>query len=364
MRWQGRALGVVTALMVHDGAAAQSIVREELRIPMAAAGPRGLEALLVRPNTAGKFPLVLLNHGAPRDAKDRPGMTPLTYVPHALEFARRGFTAIVVMRRGYGNSDGVYAESNGPCTNPDFVKSGIASTADLRAAIAHAATRPDVDATRVISVGQSAGGFATVALTAAPPQGLVAAMSFAGGRGSSGPDQVCHDERLVEAVRAYGKTSRVPMLWVYAENDHFFGPALARRMHDAFTDGGGKADFVAAPAYGDDGHNLFSSGGLPIWTPYVDKFLKSQNLTPRTTLLALPSAALKPPASLSESGRGAFADFLRAAPHKAFAVSANGNYGWRSGRRTAEEARSMALETCGRHARDCKIVAVDDVAVR
>jgi hypothetical protein len=104
MRLRAPLLCVVAAFVLQGSAAAQSIVREELRIPMAGAGPSGLEALLVRPNEAGKFPLVLINHGSPRDARDRPGMTPLAYVPQAVEFARRGFAAMVVMRRGYGDS--------------------------------------------------------------------------------------------------------------------------------------------------------------------------------------------------------------------------------------------------------------------
>lgn len=359
------ALGVLAFLATVTGAGAQSLLREELRVPMEGVGARGLEAVLVRPNAAGKFPLLLLNHGSPRDAKDRPGMTPLAYVPQAQEFARRGFAVLTVMRRGYGDSGSAYAETNGPCDNPDFVRSGIASRADLRAAIAYAATRPDVDATRVVSAGQSAGGFATVALTADPPPGLVAAMSFAGGRGSIAADQVCHDERLVEAFRVFGRTSRVPMLWVYAQNDHYFGPALARQFHTAFVAGGGNAEFVAAPAYGEDGHSLFSAAGIPLWSPYVDKFLNGHNLMPRTRLLPSPALpALTPPPALNANGQKAFAAYLRAGPHKAFAVSARGAYGWHSGRRTADNARRDALESCAKYAADCNVVAIDDAAIR
>ena len=50
MRLATIALGCAAALAAIGGATAQTIVREELRIPMAEAGPRGLEALLVRPN--------------------------------------------------------------------------------------------------------------------------------------------------------------------------------------------------------------------------------------------------------------------------------------------------------------------------
>ena len=114
------------------------------------------------------------------------------------------------------------------------------------------------DGSRIISVGVSAGGFATVALTADPPPGLIAAISFAGGRGSLEADQDCRADRLVDAYRAMGKTSRVPMLWVYAENDHFFGPQLAQQLRQAFTGSGGNVEFIRAPAFRDEGHFLFS----------------------------------------------------------------------------------------------------------
>jgi tetraacyldisaccharide-1-P 4'-kinase len=45
-------------------------------------------------------------------------------------------------------------------------------------------------------------------------------------------------------------------------------------------------------------------------------------------------------------------------------VSANGAYGWQTGRRTVEEARSRAMEACSKHASDCKVVVVDDTEVR
>jgi dienelactone hydrolase len=71
-------------------------------------------------------------------------------------------------------------------------------------------------------------GFATVTLTAMAPQDLAAAIAFAPGRGSSGPDTVCGENRLVAAFAPYGKTSRAPLLWVSAQNDHFFGPPQRR----------------------------------------------------------------------------------------------------------------------------------------
>ena len=129
-------------------------------------------------------------------------------------------------------SGGDGTDSYGPCVNPDYVAAGTAGAADLKASIDYLVNRPDIDRSRVISVGVSAGGFATVALTADPPPELVAAISFAGGRGSIHNDEVCHGERLVEAFRSFGKRSRIPMLWVYAENDRFFGPSAGAAIKE------------------------------------------------------------------------------------------------------------------------------------
>jgi dienelactone hydrolase len=189
-------------------AVAAELVREEMRIAMPAAGPRGLQALLVRTDEPGRHPLVLINHGSPRADSERPTMTPLELLPQAIEFARRGFAAAIVMRRGYGDSGGGFAEDRGSCQDPNYPRAAVAAAADLNAAIGFLARRPDIDASRILSVGVSAGGFATVALTAEPPPGLVAGVSFAGGRGSDKPDSVCSEDKLVGAFGALGTRSR------------------------------------------------------------------------------------------------------------------------------------------------------------
>jgi hypothetical protein len=64
------------------------------------------------------------------------------------------------------------------------------------------------------------------------------------------------------------------MLWIYTENDTFFGPALAGRMHAAFTGAGGEARLERLGSWGRDGHNLFfGNHGSLIWGPLVADFL-------------------------------------------------------------------------------------------
>jgi hypothetical protein len=64
------------------------------------------------------------------------------------------------------------------------------------------------------------------------------------------------------------------MLWIYSENDTYFGPALAKRMHEAYTAAGGKADLHVLPPFGSDGHFLIDAAeGVPLWEPLVSRFL-------------------------------------------------------------------------------------------
>jgi dienelactone hydrolase len=360
-----RNIGIWLAAALLSGwavqAAAAPYVEQSFRVPLPS-DQGTLEALLVRPSDPGRYPLALLSHGSPRSGADRPNMTPLAMLPEALEFARRGWAAVVVLRRGYGGSDGGWAETFGGCSNPNYLAAGTAGAADLKLTLDFLSHWPNIDPSHMIAVGVSAGGFATVALTANPPPGLVAAISFAGGRGSEQDNEVCREDRLVEAYRAFGKRSRIPMLWVYAQNDHFFAPPLAEKLRAAFAGGGGLVDFVSAPAFGSDGHDMFSAAGIPQWTAYVDKFLQQQNLVMRATPLPLPTPAIAAPAALSADGRKAFDAYLISAPHKAFAMSRNGSYGWRTGQRTIDAAKAGALGYCQQNGKHCEVIFVDDAA--
>jgi len=199
-------------------------------------------------------------------------------------------------------------------------------------------------------------------LTEDPPPELVAGISFAGARGSTSADTVCGTSALIDAFRVFGMRARVPMMWVFAENDHFFGPALAAQLREAYVAHGARVDFRRVGAFGTDGHTLFSAAGRPIWTPLVDGFLEERKLQATDRLLPLPAPAnLRPPRQLNASGRKEFEAYLEAPPHKAFALSAHGGYGYRTARRSDADARAQALAACeqARHAA-CQIYAVDD----
>lgn len=344
-------------------AAAQNIVREEIRVPMPDAGPQGLQALFVRPNAPGRYPLVVFSHGAPRDAAQRRKMSPYGSLPIAMEFVRRGYAVAIVMRRGYGTSGGNYVEGVACDRDGDFTRSGLLAAADIRAAFDFISKRSDVDPNVMIAAGESAGGFSSLGLSSNAPQGLQAVISFAGGRGSTGPHQICQQDKLNLAFANYGRTSRVPTLWIYAENDTFFAPNVARQFFEAFRSTGGIAEFIAHPRHGEDGHN-FVYRGIDLWTAYVDDFLRKHKLPRAERLLEIPVANLPPPPRLSASGLRSFQEFLRHGPNKAFAVSPDGAYGWRAGVATREDAIRDAFDNCRKHASDCELYIVNDEIVR
>ena len=86
----------------------------------------------------------------------------------------------------------------------------------------------------VIVVGQSAGGWASIALSSLNPPQVKAIIIFAAGRGGrvdGKSNNNCAPDRLVEATGEFGRTSRVPMLWTF-----FY--RLSRRHPDLVATGG------------------------------------------------------------------------------------------------------------------------------
>ena len=81
------------------------------------------------------------------------------------------------------------------------------------------------------------------------------------------------------------------MIWIYTENDSYFGPALTKRMHNAFTAAGGDAEFHMFPAFGDDGHFMIDSAdAVPLWAPVVSRFLEKHSAMAQAPQLPTNSA--------------------------------------------------------------------------
>jgi dienelactone hydrolase len=345
-------IAVMAGPCTADVVQPRGLVREPVFVPFSQPGGATLrlEAIVARPATAGRFPLVVISHGSPRrisEAKKR-SLDWADWI--ADDFARRGWAAATVLRRGFGNSEGAVADAYGTCSDPHYRAAGLSTAEDIVQAVSYFQKQPYIDPTRVLLVGVSAGGFGSIAAASIAPPGVVAVVNFAGGRGSTSNNVVCKPDELIEAYGAFGKTVRVPSLWIYSKNDHFFGPDLARQMFAAFTSSGAPAELIIAPPYQRDGHNLIF--GQPLWRDAVYGFLKRNHLP-----FAAPTLA-PPPQATAEIVQ-AFQDYL-ATPNyeKAFVTGPDGYYGWASGYASVDAALAAAREQCEQH---CNVVyAIDD----
>ncbi|MCX7372861.1 MAG: hypothetical protein NTW56_10590 [Alphaproteobacteria bacterium] len=246
------------------------------------AGPDGamLQTRLCRPAQSGPAPLVIMNHGAMPRAEVRPHLQPLPCdAEPARWFTARGHVVAMPMRRAHGASTGVWAESFGPCEDPDFIRVGRETARDIRAALLALVGTPGIAPEGAIILGESAGGWGSIALAAEGVPGIAAVVNVAGGRGGWAGGRArtnCAAPRLVANVGQFGRTARLPMLWLYSANDSFFGPDLAEALFAAFTRAGGVAELVMLPPWAEDGHYFFTGeGASAMWGARMALFLQS-----------------------------------------------------------------------------------------
>lgn len=340
-----------------------ALVRDAFKIETTVDGrSHALEAMAVYPPGEGPFPLALFAHGSPRGgAANFPFVTPHSFLPQMEEFARRGYAAVIVMRRGFGESTGPATEFQTVCDGADHRVTTREGGKDMRAAAAALRGRPKLDMSRFLVVGYSTGGLAGLSMAREPVEGLAFVLAFAPTRGSRAPNDTCNPSALVAATEEIGRTARVPTAWIFTANDTFANLPLVRRMHAAFIAGGGAAELIELPAWGGEGHFLFSRAGIPDWRPIVDRVLNAAGLpnwtTPPTDSLW---PDLAPPPGLSTAAQAGWTQFLREGPHKAFAANGSGNWSYRAGFRTPEAARAAALQACHSQRENCRILAIDD----
>lgn len=274
--------GLVSPSHADDQAAPRKIQEEIWALPL----PLPMFAYVTRPVGDGPFPLVIMNHGVSLKAIDRSFFPLVEFRDAAKWFAQRGYLVVAPVGSGYGASaidmpeQGIYGpffSKVGKCSNPDFRTPGLAIAQVDLWIIDHLVAEKRVLQKDVIVVGQSAGGWAGIALSSLNPPPVKAVIIFAAGRGGrvdGKPNNNCAPDKLVEMTQEFGRTSRTPMLWIYIENDTYFGPALSKRMLEAFTAAGGKAEYHLMPPFGNDGHFFIGSpDSVAIWAPIVTKFL-------------------------------------------------------------------------------------------
>jgi dienelactone hydrolase len=252
-----------------------------VRIPIGEPGSDGrratLEAALYRPTGNGPHAVLLFNHGSTGGGTVAPSTT-MRPSHQAQFFVERGFAVLAPMRRGRGASDGATTESEGTCER-DVLGAGLAhAIEDVDAAMAYLRAQPWADPGRVLVSGQSRGGILSVAYAAERPGAVRAVINFAGGWTSQRCDAGGRGFNQATFASAGGRT-RIPMLWLYAEEDGYYSAAWIRRYYEAFAQAGGSATFHLFPAFGADGHRVVDR--VEIWKASVDEFLRSLNLSSR-----------------------------------------------------------------------------------
>lgn len=265
--------------MAAAGALPPRIVHIALEHPHGA--EHGMVTGVFMPGGDGPFPVVIYSHGRSFDRTE-------TRVPERWGFVRywvrRGFVVVAPIRPGYGETGGDDREDSGVLFDifgncwgqPQFARAASAASEAIAQTIDWVRAQPWADAKRIVLVGTSMGGLASIAGAAENLPGVVAIVNFAGGTGGNGhagPEHSCGSLAMESLMAQYGARTHVPSLWLYARNDSFWGAERPRAWHRAFAAGGSDTELVTTdPVPNADGHQLLGRGSR-LWMPPVDRFL-------------------------------------------------------------------------------------------
>jgi dienelactone hydrolase len=256
----------------------EGVIRRQTWLIPAQDGSTLMWTTVFRPPGAGAFPLAVINHGSTQNALQRAGYGVPEYRGLTEWLVAHGYAVVVPQRPGHGKTGGPYYEDQGSCANADYRKAGLGTATSIAATIDFMIRQPFIRKTGVVAIGHSAGGWGALALASQHYPSLKAVVVFAAGRGghiNGEANHNCAPDRLVESARYFGQRTLIPTLWIYAENDEYFGPDLSKRMVEGFRMAGGRAEYHLLPPVSTAGHNLIRAReAVPLWAPLLEKFLK------------------------------------------------------------------------------------------
>lgn len=328
-----------------------------------------LETTIFKPDGDGPFPIAIVNHGK------APLIQPHTQnryrpLPAARYFLQRGYVVAVPMRQGFSKSTGSYVGAG--C---NIEHNGLAQAEDVQATLQYLATVPGIDATRAIVVGQSHGGWTTLAFGTLNYPGVKGLVNFAGGLRQE--NCAAWEGTLARIAGSYARSTQLRSLWFYGDNDSFFRTELYQAMHSSYTANGGQARLVAFGKFRSDSHSLFGSkSGERIWHPEMTRFLQEIGLPHEVVLpqYAGPVPMAAPPPTdfaaleavdavphVRDTGRKGYAEFLTRDLPRAFAVAPTGSWGRADG---GDDPLKRALDNCNKFGKGaCRLYAVDNDVV-
>ncbi len=274
-------VGLAALALLGAPAPAEALIVESLiELPVQVKDRKGqvvshtIPVNVTRNTTKARAPFLIYNHGRAPTAAERTKPGRMRLGDNARYFVTLGYTVFTPTRIGYLSAGGPDVEDSGGCSTKNYPPAYEAGAAQTVALIEHVKTLPYIEPKGIV-LGQSFGGAIAVAIAAKNIPGVVAAVNFAGGAGgrpSTHPEQPCQPERFARLLATYGATSRIPTLWLYSENDRYFGRGHPHAWFKAFTDKGGNAKFIQLPAHGRDGHVSFTSNPTA-WQTAFEAFL-------------------------------------------------------------------------------------------
>ncbi len=153
--------------------------REQIHwIPMVdpAGSQHLLQARICRPpgDTPSRF--VVIAHGTfPNNRGTVPGRCEAEATRWFLD---RGFLVVLALRRGYGEYGGVWVEGLYHRPGDDYARSGLETARDIAATVDYAAALPFARSQAGVVIGESGGGWGTIAYNSIPHPRVTALISI------------------------------------------------------------------------------------------------------------------------------------------------------------------------------------------
>ncbi len=222
---------------------------------------RAMVVTMVAPRGVRHAPFLIILHGRPASRDGRIRMGRVEFPGNADWFASLGYVVLVPTRVGYGVTGGPDLEFTGPCFYKDYAQGMRPVVQETRQLLRVAAALAQVDPTRGLIVGDSFGGIAAIAVAAAKLPGVRGVVNFSGGDGGDlrrHIDHPCRGDQMAATLAGYGRTDRIPSLWLYSANDRYWGVREPRVWFGAFRSTGGAGRFVELPADKNNGHFIFN----------------------------------------------------------------------------------------------------------
>lgn len=271
------------------GNAHAKLVEEQMSVPVKVANIRGKEVehkivvtVFYDDAAPRPYPVLVLNHGRSAKAAVRAAVKSAQFSAAARWLTGFGFMVAVPIRVGYGVTGGEDVEDSGACDRKNYPPVYLAAAVQTLTVLDALHQRSDAARDRAVVMGQSFGGTTAITVASLNPEGVQAAINFAGGGGGNPetrPQNPCAQKALQRMFADYGKTARIPTLWLYTENDMYFGPKLPREWFQAFKASGGVGEYILFPPNGDNGHLLFTRAP-DVWQPRVLEFLRTLGYQP------------------------------------------------------------------------------------